>query len=354
MPNTVSKLHVVTENDSKSPELNLSQKTAIVLVQLGTPDEATPSAVRCYLREFLSDRHVIETNPIIWQLILNLFILTFRPKKSAALYDRLFSQYGPVLLTYTQSLTAKIADAFADTKNLSVHFGMRYGNPSLKKLIESLLKDQTENILVLPLFAQYSNTTTGSVIDCVNDVIKKSRTKADVRFIHHFHKHPAFVANLVRSIQTHLDARKTPPERIVLSYHGLPQSYVNQGDPYDCMCKDTTDLLKEHLNYPAENIVHVYQSRFGPQQWLQPYTDETLAQLASSGIKDVMVACPAFTMDCLETLDEMGVENRHVFLENGGKNYELVSCLNDDDGWANDLTTWLRKELKAWATDPVS
>lgn len=312
-------------------------KTGVLLVQLGTPDAPTLPAVRRYLKEFLSDRHVIDFNPLVWRLILNLIILPVRSKKSAGLYKRLFTTYGPVLLNYTRSLASKLQTSLGDD-NIVVRFGMRYGHPSLKTALRQIVdNDHCDSLLIVPLFPQFSRTTTGSIADFVKDELARFERKPSVAVLPPFYNQQPYTRSVSRLINRSLEQRPSPPGRIILSYHGLPKRYVKKGDPYEGQCLKTTELIKKELDYPEENILHTYQSRFGPEAWLSPYTDETLVALAKSGIGDVLVACPSFTMDCLETLDEIGVENRKLFLENGGKRLELVSCLNDHDHWVKAL-----------------
>lgn len=326
------------------------QKTAVLLVQLGTPDEATPQAVRRYLKEFLSDPHVVDLNRILWFFILNGIILTFRPRKSALLYERFFSTYGPTLRTYTKSLTTKL-NQITNPQKFTMFFAMRYGNPNLTQELLKIGNTRSfEQLLVVPLFPQYSNTTTGSVKDRILDLVKSLKLSLPIRFIDDFYKHPLYIESLARSINEGLQSRHKPAEKLVLSYHGIPERYVTQGDPYACMCLDTTDLLKTKINFPAENIIHCYQSRFGKEPWLQPYTDETVEKLAKEGIKEISVACPSFTMDCLETLDEIAIENQHVFHEYGGTHLQLISCLNDAGHWCQNLA----KIIEEYANNAAS
>lgn len=323
----------------------VSLKTGLLFVQLGTPDEATPQALKRYLKEFLSDSHVVETCPFMWWLILNGIILRTRPAKSAKLYERLFNNYGPVLLTYTKSLTEKIQKHF-DSNNLVFDFAMRYGNPSMKSVIEKMVyQDKCERLYVVPLFPQYSNSTTGSVYDKVFEIIESIRHKPLVEFIPSYYNHPLYIESLATDINNELKASNNKPEKLILSYHGIPVRYVNRGDPYDDHCKKTTELLLPKIDFPSENILHCYQSRFGKEPWLQPYTDVTVESLGDQGVKNISVACPAFTMDCLETLDEIGVENLEAFKEHGGENLELVSCLNDKDHWVENLAKIIQETL---------
>jgi len=334
------------------PCVDQTLKTGVLLVQLGTPDEPTPEAVRRYLKEFLWDRRVVDVNRVLWWFILNVIILNTRPEKSARLYQRLFETYGPVLLTYTQSLTQKVASKMAEAglqDKLSVRFAMRYGNPSLMSVMQDMIRtDRCDKILIVPMYPQYASATTGSILEKVFDDLKSMRWMPSLRVMAPYAKHPGYIAAQAKVINDALSARQKMPERLIFSYHGIPQRYVDEGDPYACMCLDTSDALKQLVKFPADKILHTYQSRFGKEPWLQPYTDETLMALAKDSVKDVMVACPSFTMDCLETLDEIAVESARTFRKKGGERLELVSCLNDQDSWASALTRMIKVELGGW------
>lgn len=315
----------------------MSASQAILLVQLGTPDEATPEAVRRYLKEFLGDPHVVDINRFLWFIILNCFILPFRPQKSAALYQRLFQEHGPILRTLTHSLSQKLQDKYR-SQGIDVIYAMRYGTPSLSSRLKELSL-QYQNILVVPLFPQYSNTTTGSIIDRVNEILPELSPKPHIDFIQSYSEEDIYLDCLAQSINQHLDKQKEQPERLLLSYHGIPERYVAQGDPYHLMCLETTERLRPRLNIEPQLVKHCYQSRFGKEPWLQPYTDEVITSLGQQGVKKIAAACPAFSMDCLETLDEIGVESAQVFKENGGESLELIPCLNDQEIWVDGLFT---------------
>lgn len=317
----------------------ITLKTGILLVQLGTPDEPTPVALRRYLKEFLWDPRVVDANRVWWFFILNFIILNTRPQKSAALYERVHTEYGPLLRIYSESLAKKIQEKFlAETQNTIVHYAMRYGNPSLKSVLDKMIHDDhCDHLLIVPLFPQYASATTGSIYEEVFRILKKKRWIPTLQFLAPFYKNEIYINCVARLIKEALQERDTPPERILLSYHGLPQRQVKNGDPYECMCLTTTDAIKTKLNFPAEQILHTYQSRFGKEEWLTPYTDETIQKLAQDGIQDILVCCPAFTMDCLETIEEIGDHNTKLFLQNGGQRLQLVSCLNDHDFWADGL-----------------
>lgn len=352
-----------------------SSRIGVLLAQLGTPAAPTPAAVKSYLKEFLSDRRVVEINPILWFFTLNGIILNTRPKKSAALYQRMFENYGPVLQTYTRSLTDKIQVRFATARSAAtptalsapasvapavsatptdgvqilVRSGMRYGKPALKAVLRQLVeKDGCERILLVPLYPQYSASTSGSTYDAVFGELLKMRKIPTLRVMPPYHATAAYLDSVSHLTNEVLARRERLPERVILSYHGIPQRYVAAGDPYAAHCEATTTGLKSRLRFAPDKVLHTYQSRFGKEPWLTPYTDETIKNLAAEGVKDLLVACPGFTMDCLETIDEIGVENRHVFIGAGGERLQLVSCLNDHPVWVEGLSGLIENELKGW------
>lgn len=323
-------------------------KLAVLLVQLGTPDDPTPDAVERYLREFLSDPYVIKVNRWLWFIILNFMILPTRRHKSAALYERLFNTYGKVLLTYTKSLAEKTEHALLnETKSpIPVAFAMRYGSPSLKNVVSEIIATHNpDKIIVVPMFPQYSDTTTGSIKHEIELIKQELETTAVFDVVTDFHDETAYIESVAYLINAALACRDKPPQRLMLSYHGIPQSYVDDGDCYAEQCRKTTELIKSKINFPRDLVLHTYQSRFGKKKWLTPYTDEMVKLLADQGIDDIMVACPGFTCDCLETLDEIGFELKKTFIEAGGKNLELVSALNDHDEWAENLTQIILRKI---------
>jgi protoporphyrin/coproporphyrin ferrochelatase len=321
-------------------------KTGVLIAQLGTPDNASPDAVRRFLKEFLSDSHVIQVNPILWFFILNFIILRTRPKKSALLYERFFRLYGRTLMTYSQSLTRQL-QPWAEKQDLVIDFGMRYGTPSLTRVLKNMVEKQgCERIVVIPLFPQFSDTTTGSIQDLVYGYANSSEQKIKIEFLSDYHNHPLYIKSLASSIQSTLDKKDSPPDYILLSYHGIPFKYATKGDVYPQHCLKTTELLKRKLNFDDKKILHMYQSRFGKEEWLKPYTDKTLIELAQQGAKNVVVCCPGFSMDCLETLDEIAVENQRLFIKHGGDRLEFVSCLNDQPEWVKHLSQIIEEVLK--------
>ena len=304
-------------------------KTGVLLINLGTPDSTKWLDVRKYLKEFLSDRRVIEVNPIIWQIILNLFILTFRPSKTAHAYKKIWKKdtNESPLLFFTRSQAAKLSNKIGNEK-IIVDFAMRYGNPSIKSRLNKLKEEGCENIIVLPLYPQYAAATTATVCDEVYRSLMKMRWQPSLQIVPHYESEPMYIGALVDSIEKKIEEISWEPDLIISSYHGIPKSYFDKGDPYQCYCQKTTRLIREKFN--KIEIKTTFQSRFGPQEWLTPYTDKTIENLPREGVKSLLVICPGFASDCVETLEEINIQGRQAFMENGGKNFDLIPCLNDD------------------------
>ncbi len=312
---------------SDHPEVKFG-KTGVLLINLGTPDSTSWWDIRRYLKEFLSDRRVIEVNPIIWQIILNLFILTFRPSKTAHAYKKIWrkeSNESP-LLYFTRNQAQKLTQKIGSEKVI-VDFAMRYGNPSIKSRL-NLLKDAgCENIIILPLYPQYAAATTATVCDEVYRSLMKMRWQPSLQIIPHYESEPKYINALVESIEKKIKEINWKPDLIISSYHGIPKSYFDKGDPYQCYCQKTTRLMREKFN--DIEIKTTFQSRFGPQEWLKPYTDKTLEALPKIGVKNLLIICPGFASDCVETLEEINMAGRESFMNNGGRNFDLIPCLND-------------------------
>ena len=304
-------------------------KTGVLLINLGTPDSTSWWDVRRYLKEFLSDRRVIEVNPLLWKVILNLFILTFRPSRSAHAYKKIWNNNTneSPLLYFTRVQAQKLGDKIND-KNVIVDFAMRYGNPSIKSKINLLKKQGCENIIIFPLYPQYAAPTTATVCDEVYRSLMLMRWQPSLQIIPHYESEPFYIEALVNSIKKKINSINWKPDLIVCSYHGIPKKYFDKGDPYHCYCQKTTRLMREKYN--SIEIKTTFQSRFGPQEWLTPYTDETLQSLPSEGVKNLLVICPGFASDCVETLEEINIQGKEIFLKNGGKNFDLIPCLNDN------------------------
>mgnify|MGYP001239595213 CR=1 FL=1 len=322
-------------------------KTGLLLVNLGTPDGTDYKSMRRYLSEFLSDRRVIEVNPLVWQLILQGPILTFRPKKSGAAYKKIWTDEGSPLLVYTKRQAEKL-NARIGSDRLLVDFAMNYGNPSIAMKIEDLKAQGCDRIAIMALYPQYSATTSASVYDRSFNALKEMRWQPAVRTAAPFHDHPAYIDALAASISEHIAGLDYQPERVLMSYHGIPKAYFEKGDPYHCHCHKTTRLVAEKLGWADGFAMTTFQSRFGPTEWLQPYTDKTLEALPEQGVKKVVAVSPAFISDCLETLEEIAMEGRDSFMEAGGTHFSVAPCLNDSDRAIDLLETLAARELAGW------
>ena len=309
-------------------------KTGVLLVNLGTPDSTSWWDIRKYLKEFLSDRRVIEVNPFVWQIILNLFILTFRPSKTAKAYKEIWMQKENMspLRYYTLMQTKKLGEKF-DNNKIIVDYAMRYGNPSIKSIMTNLHKEGCENIIVLPLYPQYAAPTTATVCDEVYRTLLKMRWQPSLQIVPHYESEPLYIDALVNSINKKISELNWKPDLIIASYHGIPKKYFEKGDPYHCYCQKTSRLMSE--KYKEIPIKTTFQSRFGPQEWLQPYTDKTLENLPKEGKKNILVICPGFSSDCVETLEEIAIQGKESFMKSGGKNFDVIPCLNDNDDHIN-------------------
>ncbi|MDB9744640.1 ferrochelatase [Pelagibacteraceae bacterium] len=310
------------------PEVKFG-KTGILIINLGTPDSTSWWDIRKYLKEFLSDRRVIEVNPIIWQVILNLFILTFRPSKTAHAYKQIwFRETDESPLRYfTRNQAEKLAKKVGSLNTL-VEFAMRYGNPSIKSKLHKLKNLGCENIIILPLYPQYAAATTATVCDEVYRTLMGMRWQPSIQIIPHYESEPLYIEALVKSIENKIQAINWKPDLILASYHGIPKKYFDKGDPYQCYCQKTTRLVRE--KFSRIKIQTSFQSRFGPQEWLTPYTDKTIELLPSEGVKKLLVICPGFASDCVETLEEINIQGKESFLKSGGEKFDLIPCLNDN------------------------
>jgi len=325
-------------------------RAGILLVNLGTPDATDYWSMRRYLSEFLSDPRIIEVPQWIWQPILQGPILTFRPSKSGRAYKKIWMKdvdKSP-LLHYTEREAELLAARF-DPNEVMVDFAMRYGNPSIESKLLSMKQAGCERISVIALYPQYSAATTASVYDKTFDALKQMRWQPAVRTAAPFHDDPAYIDALSRSLDRQIKALDFEPERVILSYHGIPKSYFLKGDPYHCHCHKTTRLVAETLGWADGYGMTTFQSRFGPTEWLKPYTDKTLEALPGEGIKKVTVVSPAFISDCIETLEELAMEGRDEFMEAGGTHYSVAPCLNDSDGGIDVIEDIVRRELGGWA-----
>lgn len=305
-------------------------KTAVgvLLTNLGTPDAPTAQALRLYLAEFLSDPRVIEIPRLVWMCILHGIILRVRPKKSAAKYQTVWTDEGSPLLTISRQQTAAVQERLGDT--YSVKLGMRYGNPSIASAMREFQAQGIRKVIVLPLYPQYAAPTTGSTFDAVADELKRWRWVPELHFINNYCDEPLYIEALANSIREHI-ATYGQPQKILFSYHGMPKRNLDLGDPYFCFCHKTTRLVCEKLALNKDAFITTFQSRFGYAEWLKPYTDETLQNLPAEGVKDVAILSPAFSADCLETLEELAVENAEIFKHAGGESYRYIPALNNRD-----------------------
>ena len=328
-------------------------KVGVLLVNLGTPDGTDFKPMRRYLKEFLSDSRVIEWPKIAWYPILYGIVLNTRPKKSGAAYAEIWNteKNESPLRTFTRAQGEKLAERLAMHGNLVVDWGMRYGNPSIAERTDALMEKGCERILVFPLYPQYSASTTATVNDKFFQHMMSKRWMPAVRTVPAYHDEPVYIDALARSIETHLATLDFEPERVIASYHGIPQSYFRKGDPYHCHCHKTTRLLSERLGWPKGRLMTTFQSRFGPEEWLQPYTDKTVEALPKEGIKRIAVLNPGFVSDCLETLEEIAGEAGEIFHEAGGEKFSHIPCLNASEPGMDVIEAMVRRELKGWIAD---
>ena len=325
------------------PKINYG-KTGVILINLGTPDSTSWWDIRKYLKEFLSDRRVIEVNPFIWKIILNLFILTFRPSKTAKAYKEIWMKgvNKSPLRFYTEMQAQKLRDKM-NNESLIIDFAMRYGNPSINSKIKLLQKEGCEKLIILPLYPQYASPTTATVCDEVFRVLMKMRWQPAIQVVPHYESEPLYINAIVKSINKKIEELDWVPDLIVASYHGIPKKYFQKGDPYHCYCQKTTRLISN--KFKSIKLITTFQSRFGPQEWLQPYTDKTLERLPKEGIKKVLVISPGFASDCVETLEEISIQGRESFEKSGGEKFGFVPCLNDNQDHIDLLEYLVKKNL---------
>jgi ferrochelatase len=328
--------------------------TGVLVTNLGTPDEPAPKALRRYLKEFLWDPRVVEVPRPIWWCILNGVILNIRPRRSAAAYKEVWTDQGSPLLLHTQAQTAALQERMHHRfgENVMIEFAMRYGNPSITSVIERMQQAGVRRLLVLPLYPQYSGATTASTFDAVAEDFRTRRWLPELRMVNHYHDEPDYIDALAASVEAHWK-RHGRADRLLMSYHGIPKRYLLQGDPYFCECHKTSRLLAERLGLEPGSWMTTFQSRFGREEWLKPYTDETLKGFPQQGVKSVQVICPGFSADCLETIEEIGQENREYFMESGGERYEYIPALNAEPTHIDALEKLILKHLQGWDLSPA-
>lgn len=314
---------------------NKMKKTAIILVNLGTPNSPTSKAIRHFLWKFLSDKRVVNLPSILWKMILLAFILPFRPQKLVHQYQSIWQKAGSPLEIYTRALAEKLQQAFVEANGTrsfqcEIYYAMAYSTPFLCDILLSSLSKNIDKLIVLPLYPQYSNSTTGAVFDQIFKTLRAKNNLPALKVMNHYHAHPQYIEALAKSVKDFWLVHGKP-QQLILSFHGIPQRSVDEGDPYASQCEATAKALANALDLKQEEWKIVYQSRFGKARWLQPYCDKTLENLPQQGIVDVQIMCPGFSMDCLETLEEIAKTNQKIFLNAGGKSYRYIPCLNDSD-----------------------
>lgn len=332
------------------PKISIG-RIGVLLINLGTPDGTDYWSMRRYLKEFLSDPRVIEWPKIFWWPILNGIVLSRRPQKSGEAYESIWNKEldESPLRTITRSQSEKLSQQLAvQNKDLIVDWAMRYGNPSIDSVVRKLQEQGCDRILAIPLYPQYSATTTATVNDKLFACLQKMRWQPTLRIAPPYFDEAFYIRALADSIRGHLATLDWDPEIVLTSYHGIPQSYFKNGDPYHCQCLKTTRLLREELGWDESRLRVTFQSRFGPEEWLQPYTDKTVEELAESGVKNIAILNPGFVSDCLETLEEIAEEVGSLFLEAGGQNFTHIPCLNDSDAGIDVIANLTRRELKGW------
>jgi ferrochelatase len=325
-------------------------RIGVLLMNLGTPDGTSYWPMRRYLKEFLSDRRVIEVNRVLWWFILNVIVLSKRPFTSGEAYKSIWNAQldESPLRTITRSQSDQIAKFLARDPRITVDWAMRYGNPSIQSRLEALQAAGCDRILLFPLYPQYSAATTATACDKAFDALKAMRWQPAIRVVPPYYDDPSYIEALAASVRGHLSKLDFEPEVVIASFHGLPKEYFEKGDPYHCHCAKTTRLLRESLGWPKERLLLTFQSRFGSAEWLQPYTADTIEDLAKSGIKRLAVLTPGFAADCIETLEEMGIQGAEIFHEHGGEQFAALPCLNDAPESIEALTSIVRRELCGW------
>jgi protoporphyrin/coproporphyrin ferrochelatase len=326
------------------------ERVGVLLVNLGTPDTADARGVRVYLKEFLSDPRVIEDQGLLWKLVLNGIILRIRPRRKARDYLKIWNteRNESPLKTITRAQAEKLARSIADHDHLEVDWAMRYGNPSIQAGIDALTTRGCDRLLVVPLYPQYSAATSATVCDEVFRVLGKMRAQPTLRVTPPYYDDPDYIEALAVSINAHLATLSFEPELLVASFHGMPKAYVEKGDPYQAQCIATTQSLRKRMGLDERKLILTFQSRFGTDEWLNPYTDQTIAQLAKDGVRRVAVITPGFSADCLETLEEIAQENAEIFKHNGGEQFAAIPCLNDSEAGMDVIRQLVLRELQGW------
>jgi ferrochelatase len=326
------------------------RRIGVLLVNLGTPDATDYWSMRKYLKEFLSDRRVIEENRVKWWLVLNLIILSVRPGRKGKDYEKIWNRdkNESFLKTITRSQAEKLAASYAQDSRILVDWAMRYGNPSIASRLEAMQRAGCDRILVIPLYPQYAAATTATVADKAFEAVAGMRWQPALRIASAYYDQPSYIEALAGSLEEGLARLPFKPDVIIASFHGMPEEYLQKGDPYYCQCAATTRLLRARLGMDERKLMLTFQSRFGPAEWLKPYTDATVKSLAGKGVKNLAVITPGFSADCLETLEEIAMENAHIFKSAGGENFAHIPCLNDSDRGMAVICGIAQRELQGW------
>jgi len=340
----------VPSDTSTSAAPGAPARIGVLLVNLGTPDTADARGVRVYLKEFLSDPRVIEDQGLLWKLVLNGIILRTRPRAKASDYRKIWNnaKNESPLKTITRAQAGKLEADLASHDHVVVDWAMRYGNPSIASGIDALTAQGCDRLLVVPLYPQYSAATSATVCDEVFRVLAGMRAQPTLRVTPPYYDDPTYIEALAVSIETHLAKLPFQPELIVASFHGMPRKYVDKGDPYERQCVATTESLRTRLKLDASKLLLTFQSRFGSDEWLQPYTDATMERLAKEGVRRIAVLTPGFSADCLETLEEIAQENAEIFKHHGGEQFSYIPCLNDSEGGMDVIRQLVLRELQGW------
>lgn len=327
---------------------DIRPKRAVLLCNLGTPDAPTAPALRRYLKQFLSDPRVVELPAMLWKVILYLFVLTFRPKRSAALYQKVWTKKGSPLMVFSMQLQAQLQANMATLglNDVLVETTMCYGRPSVSDVLAKLKQQDVREIMIIPMYPQYSGATTGATFDSIAKVLMRYRWVPKLHFLNGYHQNDIYIQALSASIQQAIETHGQP-DIVLFSYHGTPLSYLKQGDPYHCFCHQTTRLVLEQLGWSASQAKTCFQSRFGRNEWLQPYTEATLIEFAEQGFQHIMVICPGFSVDCLETIDEIEREAREVFLEHGGQQFHYIPALNATPAQVEMLSSLVQQQFQS-------
>ncbi|MBH10518.1 MAG: ferrochelatase [Candidatus Marinimicrobia bacterium] len=322
-----------------------SKRIGILIANLGTPDSPTKKDLKKYLNQFLMDKRVIDFPRILWIIILKLVILNIRPKKSAKLYKKIWTENGSPLLCFSKSIIDKLKDHFDE--NVVIMLGMRYGSPSINEAMDFFKKEKISKILILPLYPQAGSPTTLSTFDAVSKCIKNNPWMPELRFVSGYHEHDNYINSLIESIKKSFKIHGVP-EKLIFSFHGMPDRYLEKGDPYYCFCHKTTRLTAERLNLDENSYQIAFQSRFGSEEWLKPYIDEFITKQAKDGIKHIQVVSPGFSVDCLETLEEINIQYRNLFINNGGEKFEYIPCLNDSKSQIELIKSIINSNIRGW------